>query len=189
MCLCYNFRMAHVGFLSTNKLMTSPHAYEILREYNRLLQRDGKVNRLKFYRDVILPKIPDYDQNSWYGFLNRAYEKTGASNLPLPVPDEQELLKTHQLGELQTALVTNEVATQKGISMALNLGARFYELLLQKFETTPELLTEFEKRVLADSLHKAMKSQDSRIHAIGKVREDGREQAKFERAFRSAAAD
>ena len=153
------------------------------------MQRDGKVNRLKFYREVILPKIPDYDQNSWYGFLNRAYEKTGASNLPLPVPDEQELTKTHQLGELQKNLVANEIATQEGVSHALNLGAAFYKNLWQKYIDNPASITQFEERVLESSLFKAMKAQDSRIHAIGKVREDGREQAKFERAFRSAAAD
>jgi len=50
--------MATIGFISTNKLMTSPHAYEILREYNEILKRDGKVNRLKFYREIIL-KIRD----------------------------------------------------------------------------------------------------------------------------------
>lgn len=32
-----------------------------------------------------------------------------------------------------------------------------------------------------------MKAQDSRIHALGKVREDSREQVKFERAFNNAA--
>jgi hypothetical protein len=32
-----------------------------------------------------------------------------------------------------------------------------------------------------------MKAQDSRIHALGKVREDKREQDKFDRAFSGAA--
>ncbi len=180
--------MPHVGFISTNKLMTSDHGYEILREYNERLKRDGKINRLAFYREFILPRIPDYDVNSWYGFLSRTYKKIGSSKLPIPLPDETQLEKTHLTGELVNTMLSNEIATQKGIKNALNLGAMFYEALYKKYIEHPDDLTEFEKRVLADSLFKSMKAQDSRIHALGKVREDDREQAKFERAFRGAAS-
>ena len=175
--------MATIGFISTNKLMTSPYAYEILREYNARLQRDGKVNKLAFHREVILPKIPDYKQISWYCFLRRAYDKIGSPNLPVPLPDGQQLDAVHGAGEMVKTLQSNELATREGISHALNLGAAFYAELWTKYKTDPESLTDFEKKIFSDSMFKAMKAQDSRIHALGKVRQDNRDQARFERAF------
>ena len=59
--------------------------------------------------------------------------------------------------------------------------------LLKKYKDAPEKLETWEKKILADSLFKAMKAQDSRIHAIGKVRDDGREEEKLNRAFEDAA--
>ena len=59
--------------------------------------------------------------------------------------------------------------------------------ILKKYKDAPEKLETWEKKILADSLFKAMKAQDSRIHAIGKVREDGREEEKLNRAFEDAA--
>ena len=84
-------------------------------------------------------------------------------------------------------IVSNQEATQRGISYALNLGAKFYEDLMTKYRNDPNSLTAYEQRIMSDSIFKAMKSQDSRIHALGKVREDSREQAKFEHAFQDAA--
>jgi len=181
--------MGMIGFISTNKLMTSPHAVEILRAYNEILLRDGKVNKLKFYRDVILPKIPEYDQGSWYSFLKRQHAKLGSAAASLPVPTVNDIEKNTELDAMQDVIVANDEATQSGVKYALNIGAKFYKKLWKKYTETPDLLTEVERRILSDSLFKAMKAQDSRIHALGKVREDNREQYKFDRAFQSAAGE
>jgi len=180
--------MINIGFIKTNKLMSSEHALRILNEYNDMLKRDGKINRLAFYRNNILPLIPDYDQNSWYAFLKRVYKQNGSSRLPIKLPSEQQVEGTYAVNELQKTIVSNDQATQKGIAHALNLGAKFYERIWKKFEEDPDSLSQFEQRLVADSMFKAMKSQDSRIHAIGKIKEDSREEAKFERAFRNIGA-
>lgn len=172
---------------STNILVSSPVYPRILEEYNAQFKATGgRVNNRKFWDEVIHPVLPTYNINTWFSFIRR-FKSDSLGMIParpldagITKPPEQEI-------ELHQNLLSNEIATQKGIKSALNLGAKFYEDLWQKYQTAPETLTLFEQRILADSLHKAMKSQDSRIHAIGKMKEDSREQAKFERAFEGAA--
>jgi hypothetical protein len=152
----------------------------ILKEYNELFARQGHVNNKKFYLDVIKPVIPQYGLGSWYNFLKRFSCAAGlqvAYTRRLPrVPTEEEKKLEVGFMETQTQMLSNQEATQRGIQAALNIGAA----RLQYLSEHPELITPKEASEL---LFKAMKSQDSRIHAIGKVREDTREQEKFDRAF------
>lgn len=176
--------------ITKSRLASHPKYAVILHQYNELLKADGKVNNLKFYKEIILPEIPDFHLQSWYQFLRRFKTETGiiqaraASANMAGIEVRKDVERT-----LAATLMTNDEATKRGISTALNLGAAFYEDLMKKYKEAPASLTQFEEKVLSDALHKAMKSQDSRIHALGKVREDGREQAKFERAFSGAASD
>lgn len=182
-----------------NVLVNSPHYGAILKEYNERFAnaRGGgkkmggrKINDTKFWKEVICPVVPEYKLMSWYQFLRRWKSAAGLETLaktPLIPQLSQPIDSLEQQNILSNALISNEIATQKGIKNALNLGAKFYENLWQKYQIDPGTLTVFEQRVLADSLHKAMKSQDSRIHAIGVIKQDGREEARFEHAFDDAA--
>ncbi len=174
--------------ITKSRLASHPKYAVFLHRYNEILKRDGRVNNLKFYREVIQPDFPEYHVQSWYQFVNRFKTEAGliaarpSDYLPEPMSVNKEAERS-----LMDAFLSNDEATQIGISNALNLGAAFYRDLLNKYRNNPELLTPFERKTLSDALHKAMKSQDSRIHALGKVREDARETARFDRAFKNAA--
>lgn len=166
--------------LSLNKLASSPHYDQILSEYNIRLEKDGKVNNKKFYEEVVSGLVPGYSMRGWYAYIKR-YTLTAkkaaeaAKNITFGIPpaivSEEKLEKT---------MLSNQQATQAGIQAALNLGGQALLELLQN----PQLLTP-EKR--ADIMFKAMRAQDSRITAIKSIREDDREQKKFDRAFDNAA--
>lgn len=176
-----------------NTLVISPHYAEILKEYNKqYTEKKGKMNDGKFFKEFIEPRVPGYKLMTWYKFLRRWKDASGLSVLAkIPLQPEQphigELsdVEEQQL-ELKKTFLANEQATQQGIQNALNLGALFYAELWRKYSTGLPLTT-FEQKCLADALFKAMKSQDSRIHAIGKIKQDNRDEERFNRAFGDAA--
>lgn len=168
--------------LATNKLANSPAYPKILNKYNEILQQEGKVNNKKFYEQYILPEIPSYHLQSWYAFLKRFKLEAGlvvAEVLPADVGPHAANEKAPAVEALRTTLLTNSEATSKGIQMALNIATD----RLQQIMENPQLMTAKEA---IDLLFKAMKAQDSRIHAVGKIREDNREQEKMDRAFAGA---
>lgn len=165
----------------TNRLVTSPAYEKILHAYNDELQAKGKVNNKKFYEEVISKEIPNYSLQAWYQFLVRFKTEHGLIAAEVvqvvptteigPLPPDQQLVKTLQ---------SNQAATAAFIQTALNIGADRAKQILEH----PELMTAKEAM---DFALKAMKAQDSRMHAIGKIREDNREQEKFDRTFSDAA--
>ncbi len=170
--------------LSTNRLATSPHYANILGEYNRQLKEKGKVSAAKFHREVIAPLIPDYKLASWYQFLARFKTTAGlaAANVAVVRGRVSAQGPQNELAEnnLEGTLMSNEMATQIGIQRALNIGAdRLKEIMENPDQMTP--------KEAIDLLFKAMKAQDSRIGAIGKVREDNRQEEILHRAFKDAA--
>ncbi len=177
--------------ITKSRLASHPKYAVILHQYNEWLQRDGKVNSLKFFNEVIHPVFPEFHVQSWYLFVRKF--KTSAGLIAAQAGTQQQIAAGSNadiaLQETARTLLTNDQATQRGIHTALNLGAAFYEALWKKYNEAPETLTDFEKRCLSDSMFKAMKAQDSRIHAIGKVREDNRNQARFDHAFKNAGMD
>lgn len=161
--------------ISTNKLAMSPHYETILQKYNQELSQKGKVNNSKFYREVILPLIPDYYPQSWYQFLHRLKATAGSS--VAQASNQKELSPPEiQENKLQNTLLSNEKATALAINRALNIAVN----RLQEIEKNPQLLSH---KDAIDLFFKAMKAQDSRIHAVGKIREDSRKEDAFERAF------
>jgi len=154
-----------------------------MREYNDRHARDGSVNAKKFYEEIIAPVMPEYKMGAWYNFLARFKTAAGL------VIQQAKIIEAHDANpgisakveenKLSTALLSNEAATQLGIKTALNIGAKSLQDLMENLHLTPP-----KDRV--DILFKAMKAQDSRIHAIGKIREDNREEEKFNRAFDGA---
>lgn len=164
--------------LTRNRLIQSPHYAEILHTYNDLLRKKGKVNKSEFYREHIKPVMPSYSLQAFCQFINR-YETTAglvfdATRLGVDREREERALENN--------LLSNHAATAAGIQRALNIGMQ----ALEEIEKGKGLMSTKER---ADFLFKAMKAQDSRIHALGKVREDSREQMKFDRAFGESSFD
>jgi len=159
-----------------NVIGKSPFYAEILTAYNFWLSRDGKVNNKKFFEEVIQSKIPNYGMRSWYNFVKNYTTENGLqpSNQTIDTPPEE----IHQ--EIQTTMLSNQEATARLIRSALNISAN----AAAKIAANPELLSNKEKLEIGI---KAMKAQDSRIHAVGKLREDNREQERFDRAFSDAS--
>lgn len=174
--------------ISRTKFAAHPKYASVLALYTENIQREQseRMSDNKFFDTVIAKEMPGITKLSWYNFIRKVKNTTGAL---ATIGDQSVIAPTTGAVEagLERVLLTNDVATQQGIKSALNLGAAFFESLWRKYISTPELLTPFEQKVLSDSMFKAMKAQDSRIHAIGKVKEDGREQAKFDHAFGNAA--
>jgi len=175
--------------LSTNTLVNHPSYGKILHAYNLELREKGKVNNLDFYRRVIVPEIPTYNQQSWYFFLKRFKIESGLlavspkTDDPVSIVDSNIKRTPTVIGtenELSVTMLSNKDATAQAIQKMLNIGnARLNEIL-----ANPQLMTAKEA---IDLITKAMKAQDSRIHAIGKVREDNREEEKLNRAFDDAS--
>jgi hypothetical protein len=161
-----------------NRLVNSVAYPIILSQYNELMARDGKVNNKKFYEEVVREKIPSYSMQAWYDFVKRFKTSVGlvattVSNLPLNAKNDVEK-------EVTTTILTNQEATAKLISNILNISAGAAEAIIKD----PTLLSAKDRLELG---LKGMKAQDSRIHAVGKLREDNREQEKFDRAFDTAS--
>lgn len=172
--------------VTKSKMALNPKFPAILQQYNLLLQAHGKVNTSKFFKEIVQPDMPEVSFSSWYEFLRRFKTVNGIQPVTYVKAPEEKLL-TEAQRELANTLRANDEATQIGVKSALNLGARFFEMLWLKYTETPENLSTFEKKVLSEALFKTMKAQDSRIHAIGKVKADSREEEKMARAFDESA--
>lgn len=164
---------------ATNRLVNSPCYAKIITLYNEHLQRDGKVNNKKFYEDFVLPELPGYHLQSWYMFLKRF--KTEAGIIAATIHTGSPANIDAEVGtELTKTVLSNQEATAKALSLALNIGMDRLQAIMEN----PQMMTAKEA---VDLVFKAMKAQDSRIHAIGKVREDNREEEKMDRAFADGA--
>lgn len=162
--------------LSTNKLASSLEYQKILHLYNAEFERSGgRVNDSKFYREVILPLLPKYHLQSWYQFLRRFKTTAGLLAVQVVKGGSRAICKVEEK-RLEQSMLTNEVATSRLIQTALNISAESAKKIIEN----PDLLSPKERLGLG---FKAMKAQDSRIHAIGKIREDSRAEEKLQRAF------
>lgn len=167
--------------LSTNRLTNSVYYAEILTEYNNRFARDGKVNDAKFYREIVKDRIPRYTLSAWQKFLKRFKTEAGlvAARAGVLVQASGEVV-SDQEQSLIANLKDSATATRLGIQKALNIGAEALDQLINH----PELMSSKDR---ADLLFKAMKSQDSRIMATAKVRQDRREEVAFQNVFGDSA--
>lgn len=165
--------------LSTNRIVNSPAYTKILHLYNEELKDKGKVNKLAFYKNVVQKEIPNYTMSAWYQFVRRFETEAGLMAEQIHKIEQSTNPAVAENGVMRT-LVGNKEATAKALQLALNIGME----RLQKILENPDLMTAKEA---ADLIFKVLKAQDSRIHAIGKVREDNREEEKMNRAFSDAA--
>ena len=165
--------------LATNKLASSPQYQRIIHEYNeRFEQTGGRVNDAKFYREVILRALPSYHIQSWYQFIRRFKGSTGLIEISGLENGPRSVAKAED-GRLQNNLLTNEAVTRLVIQMMLNISAA----RLEEVWNNPSLLSAKEAIMLG---LKAMKAQDSRIHAVAKMTEDRRAQTVYDRAVSEA---
>lgn len=181
--------------LSTNRLVTSEHYPEIIRQYNEWFRNGGgKVNNSKFYREVVKPLLPEYKQISFYQFINKFKTRNGLIaakvgynivNNNIVNPLSEGSISNDKLAEVESGvageMLSVQEATDKGIALMMNISVS----RLQEIMDNPELLTAKEAAKL---LSLAMKAQDSRINALSKLSEEGRKvnEAK-QNALRNAA--
>jgi hypothetical protein len=167
--------------LSTNTLVNHTAYPKILQMYNEELQTKGRVNNKKFYEEVVRKEIPSYSMGSWYFFLKRFKQRHGIVAVE-KVVDSPNSLSEKKDGEtaIVSTMLSNQEATAQAIQRALNIGNDRLKQIMEN----PSLMTAKEA---IDLIFKAMKAQDSRIHAVGKVREDNREEEKMQRAFDNSA--
>lgn len=166
--------------LSTNRLVKHDAYGKILMQYNDLLKKDGKVNNKKFYEDVVVKEFPSYALQSWYQFLKRFKTEAGIVAVEVVKPMGATPSTSGITLDVAATLMSNQAATASFIQTTLNIGMERARQILEN----PQLMTAKEAM---DFALKAMKAQDSRMHAIGKVREDNREEEKLKRAFAADA--
>lgn len=163
---------------SANRITTSKHYAEILTQYNTLYAQNGKVNKKKFWREVIVPLIPDYSYTAFQKFTLGFETQSGL------LASQASIIPASPERQAEAALMENlkdsSLATRQGIAAALNIGVDALTELL----SNPNLLAPKDRIEL---LFKAMKSQDSRIMATAKVRQDNREEIAFQHIFGEAA--
>ena len=166
---------------ATNKIVQSPYYADILREYNRVLEEKGKVNKMKFFKEVVEPRVPNYGFRSWYSFLNKFETTAGltAVNVVL-TPQLPESISPQEEAALLAKLRDASSATRIGIAAALNVGADALADLIEN----PQLMTAKER---AELLFKAMKAQDSRVSTIAAMKKDHREEVAFQKTFGNLA--
>ena len=116
---------------------------------------------------------------SWYLYIKKFGTTTGVLQAEVVDGASREIIPDAERN-LNAVILSNKDATAKLIQSALNISAQ----AAQDIVDNPTLLTAKERMEIG---LKAMKAQDSRIHAIGKVREDNREEEKLNRAFSDAA--
>lgn len=159
--------------IKTNRLVNSPHYTRILTEYNTRAKL-GKVNATKFFNEVVAPSIPNYSLDAFHKFLKNfkvAGELIAVKTVESLTNNDPKAAET-----LMNNLSTREAATRTGLLAALNIGSK----KIQEAITNPEALTFKEGMQL---FFGAMKAEDSRIVAIGKVRKDLREEELFNKVL------
>lgn len=172
------YNLVEMRVLSTNILATHPSYAKIITAYNELLVKNGKVNNLKFFREVILPEIPEYNVPSWYQFLRRF--KTEAGIVTVKVNNIQIHSSKSSENNLSTTMLSNAQAQTDAIASALNISASALKDIMEN----PEMLSAKDR---AELFLKVMKAQDGRVKAIGGLRADNREQERFDRMMDSGA--
>ena len=161
-----------IPYASNNTLVTSPFYNEILEKFNETIAKNGRVNKTKFYDEYVGPKVPGYSKDSFYKFLKRI-QKTSSSLLPAAVAHQAETRLIENLRD-------SAEATRIGITAALNIGSDALEEILNNPQSTSVL-----QRV--ELLFKAMNAQNNRINALAALRQDRREEVKFQKTFADAA--
>lgn len=168
-----------LNVLKTNILANHPAYPKIFSKYNEILSQEGKINNKKFFEEVILPEIPHYSLKSWYQFLTKF--KTEKGLVETKQSRFHEAPATIVENQVAKTMASNQDATAHLIQKTLNISNEAATRIMEH----PELMTDNDRKQVELGL-KAMKAQDSRIHAIGKIKEDSREEEKLQRLFDNA---
>ena len=166
-----------------NTIVNSPAFPKLLLEYNEEFKfTGGKVNNKRFFDNVVKKYFPKYSLQGWYTFLKRYYSQTQGLIAAEPSDTTAPRTADDASAEVQKSILSNDEATRKGISLALNIGTEALQQLIEHPES-------FSPRERAQLLFQAMRAQDSRIFAIGKLKEDKREEDKFNRVFKDSLTE
>lgn len=172
-----------------------PKISEIISTYNEWLKRDGKVKAKTFHREVILPIAPEASLSGWYDFLRRFRSEDGAiteqpetGNKDVATiedyPDNAPAALVTSVEEVKKTLLTMNEATKSVMALAMNISVQALQEMIENPESVP-----LAKR--AELFAKVMKAQDSRVmtqvKALGQMRNDEREQQRFERMMETGA--
>jgi hypothetical protein len=162
----------------SNILANHPSYPKIFATYNELL-KTGKVNNKKFWEEVIVPEIPNYSMMSWYQFLRRFKTEYGLA--PSTTSTPMTSLSGDIEMEVAKTMTSNQESTAQMVQHILFLASESSKRMTEH----PELATDQDRKNVELGI-KIMKAQDSRIHAIGKIKEDSREEEKLQRLFDNA---
>lgn len=161
-----------ISFTAGNKIANSPFYEEIITKFNEEISKNGRVNKSKFFLEHVGPKIPGCSRDAFYNFVKKFQtSKTALLPAAIATPNETRLIEN---------LRDTAQATKIGIAAALNIGADALEEILKNPQSVSPL-----QRV--ELLFKAMNAQNNRINAIAALRQEKREQAKFQKTFNEAA--
>ena len=159
-------------------LKRHPAYPKILAQYNQLLSDDGKVNKKKFFLEVVQKEIPTFKLQNWYYFVKNFSDDLGFDPIEVIPGHKGEIQEAEE--QVTTTLLSNQQALQDSISNAMNISAQALQEIMANPESVPPA-----KR--AELFLKVMKAQDSRVKTAGAMRADNREQEKYDRAINNAA--
>lgn len=162
--------MFHRGRKSLFEVL--PQRQEIIDKFNEEVAKNGGVNKTEFYNTHIAPILPDFKKEAWFKTI-RALERNKKVDLPPEKP------KTEIVFTPGSALVAPAESTREGIKVALNIGRE----ALEQIRENPHLVPPYTRAKL---LFDAMNAQNNRINAIAAIRQDRREEAKFQKTFDAA---
>lgn len=165
---------------TTNRIVSSRHYAQILHEYNERFERDGKVNASKFYNEIIKDLIPNYSLQAWCRFIKRFKTMTGLATANAILLNKEHTTPTIEENKLGTNMLTSAKATQLALQQALNIG-------LERLAELKEDPSKLSFKDAVDLIFKAMKAQDSRARVIKEIREDNREEEKFNKMLNEGA--
>lgn len=160
-------------------LTTSQHYPNILEQFCIELRKKGKVNRQRFWREQILPLIPNFNRDDFYRYLHKyepSVELTANRVIKNFTSGEGLITQEEKVREL---LSTAAVNVQIGVAAGIKVGSEALQEMIEHPERVPP---EDRARFIFD----AMKAQDSRIRAIAEIKKDAREERAFNKVFEDA---
>ena len=164
------------SFGSTNSVINHAKYQEIaalLRE--RIVAGGGKVNAAKFYREVIASEAPDITYKAWTHYMAKLKAiDPGFESLASPKTLSPAIAATV---DISTIIADGRRATESGLNSMIHIGAKALESIIRD----PALMERLPLKDRIMLLPLAMKAQDSRVHAIGRMKDDRRAEEKFNR--------
>ena len=144
---------------------------------------NGTAHANQFYEDVVFKHCPDTKRKTWLNLAIKLKKSFEAKRELIAINQDTELLSVDgksNAANNPNAMVKSELATLAGVKTALNIG---YEALRQ-IRANPSILPIKDR---AELLFRAMAAQNERIKALATMKQEEREEKKFQKSFAEAA--